>query len=43
LERWYVCVLHREFNGSLARTVDGRIMRHGIISRPEIFSSSHHC
>jgi len=32
LGRWYVCVLHRGSNCSLSRAMDGRIMRHGIIS-----------
>ena len=29
---WYVCVLHRGSNCSPSRAMDGRIMRHGIIS-----------
>jgi len=32
LGQWYVCVLHRGFNCSPSRAMDGRIMRHGIIS-----------
>ena len=32
LWRWYVCVLHRGSNCSPSRAMDGRIMRHGIIS-----------
>jgi len=32
LGQWYDCVLHRGSNCSLARAMDGRIMRHGIIS-----------
>jgi len=32
LGRWYVCVLHRGSNCSPSRAMDGRIMRHGIIS-----------
>jgi len=32
LGRWYVCVLHRESNCPLSRAMDGRIMRHGLIS-----------
>ena len=29
---WYVCVLHRGLNSLLLQAMDGRIMRHGIIS-----------
>jgi len=32
LGRWYVCVLHRGSNCSPSRAMDGRIMRHGIVS-----------
>ena len=32
LGRWYVCVLHRGSNCSPSRAMDGRIMRHGIMS-----------
>ena len=32
LGRWYVCVLHRGSICSPSRSIDGRIMRHGIIS-----------
>ena len=32
LGRWYVCVLNRGSNCSPSLAMDGRIMRHGIIS-----------
>jgi len=32
LRQWYVCVLHCGSNCSPSRAMDGRIMRHGIIS-----------
>ena len=46
LGRWYVCVLHRGSSCSPSRVMDGRIMRHDIISSCQSAATSEivkHC